>query len=74
MLASSRSPADLSCLLAEAWQLHVYGKNGVTVKDTLYTPTSPPVALHSGDVVQVGDKAFFFLLEKGSRARDKAAK
>lgn len=59
---------------AGVWQLHVYGKNGVTVKDTLYTPTSPPVTLHSGDVVQVGDKAFFFLLEKGTRMRDKMGK
>ena len=52
---------------AEVWQLHVYGKNGVTVKDTLYTPNSLPVALQSGDVLQFGDTAFFFLLEKGSR-------
>ena len=59
---------------AEAWELKVHGKNGVTVKNTLYTPSSPPVSLQSGDLLQLGDRAFFFLLEKGSRARHHAPK
>ena len=61
-------------LTAEAWQLHVYGKNGVTVKNTIYTPESDPVSLQSGDVLQFGDTAFFFLLEKGSRATKRSGK
>ena len=66
-------PLTSPCL-AEVWQLHIYGKNGVTVKNTLYTPSSLPVALQSGDVLQFGDTAFFFLLEKGARQNKMNAK
>ena len=60
--------------MAGAWELKVFGKNGVTVKDTLYTPTSPPLTLQSGDLLELGDKALFFLLAKGTRARQKDLK
>lgn len=59
---------------AGVWELKVLGKNGVTVKSTIYTPSSPPVTLQSGDLLQLGDRAFFFLLEKGARARQKDLK
>ena len=60
--------------MAGAWELKVFGKNGVTVKNTIYTPNSPPVALQSGDLLQLGDKCFFFLLAKGTRAQQKDLK
>ena len=56
---------------AGAWELQVFGKNGVTLKNIVYSPKSPAVTLQSGDLLQLGDKAFFFLLEKGARARQK---
>lgn len=44
------------------WELHVLGKNGVTVHGTLHTPGSPPVVLNSQDNIQIADRSFYFLL------------
>ena len=73
-LPSLGKTRDPNTLAAGAWELKVFGKNGVTVKNTLYTPSSPPLTLQSGDLLQLGGKAFFFLLEKGTRARQKELK
>lgn len=50
----------------KVFELHVLGKNGVTVNNELYTPASQPLALHSQDFLQVGDKSFYFLLPRDS--------
>ena len=47
---------------AGVWELHVLGKNGVTVHGTLHTPSSPPVVLRSQDNIQIADRSFYFLL------------
>ena len=47
---------------AGVWELHVLGKNGVTVHGTLHTPGSPPVVLNSQDNLQIADRSFHFLL------------
>lgn len=45
------------------------GKNGVSVQGTLYTPVDGQptggIQLHSQDYVQIGDRAFYFLLPRG---------
>ncbi|KAK9805125.1 hypothetical protein WJX72_000415 [[Myrmecia] bisecta] len=48
------------------FELVVLGKNGVTVSGTLYTPSSPPLALRTRDLIQMGDRSFHFLLPRGS--------
>lgn len=48
----------------QAFELKVLGKNGVSVNNELYTPSSPPLELKSQDFLQVGDKAFYFLLPR----------
>lgn len=44
------------------------GKNGVTVrnglKGILHTVASPPTELRSQDMIQMGDRSFYFLLPK----------
>lgn len=42
--------------------LEVLGKNGCYVKGVLYLPGSPSVKLDSQDLLQIGDKKFYFLL------------
>ncbi|KAK9918354.1 hypothetical protein WJX75_003459 [Coccomyxa subellipsoidea] len=46
------------------WELHVLGKNGVTVQGTLHTHTSPPVVLRSQDLIQIADRSLYFLLPR----------
>ncbi|EIE18840.1 hypothetical protein COCSUDRAFT_45003 [Coccomyxa subellipsoidea C-169] len=46
------------------WELHVLGKNGVTVEGTLHTPSSPPVVLRSQDLIQIADRSLYFLLPR----------
>ena len=49
------------------------GKNGVTVQGTLYTPVegqpATGIPLHSQDYIQIGDKAFYFLLPRSQARR-----
>ena len=49
------------------------GKNGVTVQGTLYTPAdgqpATGIPLHSQDYIQIGDKAFYFLLPRSQARR-----
>ena len=48
-------PPDAAAALrlrAECWELHVLGKNGVTVDGTLYTPETSPVELESQSMLQ----------------------
>ena len=51
----------------------VTGKNGVTVQGTLYTPVegqpATGIPLHSQDYIQIGDKAFYFLLPRSQARR-----
>mmetsp|Transcript_2431 Transcript_2431/g.6278 ORF Transcript_2431/g.6278 Transcript_2431/m.6278 type:complete len:272 (+) Transcript_2431:183-998(+) len=47
-----------------AFELIVLGKNGATVDNVLYTPTSPPLRLKSQDRIQIGETIFHFLLPK----------
>ncbi|KAL2540777.1 FHA domain-containing protein FHA2 [Abeliophyllum distichum] len=42
--------------------LEVLGKNGCFVEGVLHLPGSPPVKLDSQDLLQIGDKEFYFLL------------
>ncbi|KAJ3701582.1 hypothetical protein LUZ61_005287 [Rhynchospora tenuis] len=42
--------------------LEVLGKNGCYVEGVLHVPGSPPVKLDSKDLLQIGDKQFYFLL------------
>nr|CAB3483603.1 unnamed protein product [Digitaria exilis] len=42
--------------------LDVIGKNGCLVEGVLHLPGSPPVKLDSQDLLQIGDKKFYFLL------------
>ncbi|GMH39980.1 hypothetical protein BSKO_07884 [Bryopsis sp. KO-2023] len=46
------------------FELEVLGKNGVTIRGVLHTPASPPMELRSRDLIQMGDKSFYFLLPK----------
>ena len=54
------------------WELTILGKNGVSVGKILYAPSSPPVVLHSQDLLQFGDKlepvSLYFLLPLKERA------
>ncbi|XP_020245269.1 FHA domain-containing protein FHA2-like, partial [Asparagus officinalis] len=42
--------------------LEVLGKNGCFVEGVLHVPGNPPVKLDSQDLLQIGDKRFYFLL------------
>ncbi|KAL6497870.1 FHA domain-containing protein fha2 [Orobanche hederae] len=42
--------------------LEVLGKNGCFVEGVLHVPGHPPVKLDSQDLLQIGDKEFYFLL------------
>ncbi|KAJ0948121.1 putative transcription factor interactor and regulator FHA-SMAD family [Helianthus annuus] len=42
--------------------LQVLGKNGCFVEGVLHLPGTPPVKLDSQDLLQIGDKEFYFLL------------
>ncbi|KAF3438651.1 hypothetical protein FNV43_RR21415 [Rhamnella rubrinervis] len=42
--------------------LEVLGKNGCLVEGVLHLPNNPPVKLDSQDLLQIGDKEFYFLL------------
>lgn len=42
--------------------LDVIGKNGCLVEGVLHLPGNPPVKLDSQDLLQIGDKRFYFLL------------
>nr|KYP38431.1 Fork head transcription factor 1 [Cajanus cajan] len=42
--------------------LEVLGKNGCLVEGVLHLPDNPPVKLDSQDLLQIGDKEFYFLL------------
>ncbi|KAL8191875.1 hypothetical protein R6Q57_028606 [Mikania cordata] len=42
--------------------LDVIGKNGCFVEGVLHLPGTPPVKLDSQDLLQIGDKEFYFLL------------
>ncbi|WOL15560.1 hypothetical protein Cni_G24341 [Canna indica] len=42
--------------------LEVIGKNGCLVEGVLHLPGNPPVKLDSQDLLQIGDKKFYFLL------------
>lgn len=42
--------------------LEVLGKNGCLVEGVLHLPDTPPVKLDSQDLLQIGDKEFYFLL------------
>lgn len=42
--------------------LEVLGKNGCLVEGVLHLPGHPPVKLDSQDLLQIGDKEFYFLL------------
>ncbi|MBA0852115.1 hypothetical protein Goshw_001403 [Gossypium schwendimanii] len=42
--------------------LEVLGKNGCLVEGVLHLPGNPPVRLDSQDLLQIGDKEFYFLL------------
>ncbi|KAL8258930.1 hypothetical protein R6Q59_026883 [Mikania micrantha] len=42
--------------------LEVLGKNGCFVEGVLHLPGTPPVKLDSQDLLQIGDKEFYFLL------------
>lgn len=42
--------------------LEVLGKNGCSVEGVLHLPGTPPVKLDSQDLLQIGDKEFYFLL------------
>ncbi|MBA0822307.1 hypothetical protein Goarm_019115, partial [Gossypium armourianum] len=42
--------------------LEVLGKNGCLVEGVLHLPGNPPVKLDSQDLLQIGDKQFYFLL------------
>ena len=51
-------------VLAGQWELHVMGKNGVTLNGVLLTPEHPPHPLKSQDMIQIAEKQFHFLLPK----------
>jgi hypothetical protein len=46
--------------------LDVIGKNGCLVEGVLHLPGNPPVKLDSQDLLQIGDKKFYFLLPSRS--------
>ena len=50
--------------IAGQWELHVLGKNGVTLHGILLTPEHPPHPLKSQDMIQIAEKQFHFLLPK----------
>ena len=58
----------------KAWELIVQGKNGVTVNGNLFTPQSQPATLHSQDLMEIGDRSFYFLLPRAphKKARRRA--
>ncbi|THU49725.1 hypothetical protein C4D60_Mb06t12570 [Musa balbisiana] len=46
--------------------LEVLGKNGCLVEGVLHVPGTPPIKLDSQDLLQIGDKQFYFLLPSRS--------
>ncbi|RRT56500.1 hypothetical protein B296_00033149 [Ensete ventricosum] len=46
--------------------LEVLGKNGCLVEGVLHVPGTPPIKLDSQDLLQMGDKQFYFLLPSRS--------
>ncbi|XP_076886066.1 FHA domain-containing protein FHA2-like isoform X2 [Bidens hawaiensis] len=44
------------------FNLDILGKNGCFVEGVLHLPGNPPVKLDSQDLLQIGDKEFYFLL------------
>lgn len=52
----------------KAFELSVLGKNGVTIRGSLYTPSSPTCTLQSQDVLQIATFNITFLLPKDPRA------
>ncbi|XP_058196581.1 FHA domain-containing protein FHA2 isoform X1 [Rhododendron vialii] len=44
------------------FNLEILGKNGCFVEGVLHLPGTPPVKLDSQDLLQIGDKEFYFLL------------
>ncbi|RZS18937.1 hypothetical protein BHM03_00051262 [Ensete ventricosum] len=46
--------------------LEVLGKNGCFVEGVLHAPGAPPVELDSRDLLQIGEKRFYFLLPSRS--------
>ncbi|RRT70904.1 hypothetical protein B296_00008102, partial [Ensete ventricosum] len=46
--------------------LEVLGKNGCFVEGVLHAPGAPPVELDSQDLLQIGEKRFYFLLPSRS--------
>nr|Q945P0.1 RecName: Full=Transcriptional activator FHA1; AltName: Full=Protein FORKHEAD-ASSOCIATED DOMAIN 1; Short=NtFHA1 [Nicotiana tabacum]AAL05884.1 transcriptional activator FHA1 [Nicotiana tabacum] len=44
------------------FNLEVLGKNGCFVEGVLHLPGNPPIKLDSQDLLQIGDKEFYFLL------------
>jgi len=64
----SRNHACIRYNFAQSYfELVVQGKNGVYVEGILHTPGSAPVRLSSQNLIQMGDKSFFFLLPKSSQ-------
>ncbi len=55
---------QLASVTAGQWELHVLGKNGVTLHGILLTPEHPPHPLKSQDMIQIAEKQFHFLLPK----------
>ena len=49
--------------------LEVLGKNGCYVEGVHYSPENPPVKLDSQDLLQIGEKRFYFLLPAKKIAR-----
>lgn len=76
VMSISRNHAEIKWSFdTQCWELHILGKNGVTVDGTLYTPEHSPVELQSQSMLQIGDRTFYFLLPKDlSRARRKKPK
>jgi hypothetical protein len=52
----------------KAFELSVVGKNGVTIRGNLYTPSSPTYTLQSQDVLQIATFNITFLLPRDPRA------
>lgn len=52
--------------------LEVLGKNGCYVEGVLHLPSNSPVKLDSQDLLQIGDKKFYFLLPTKKIARSVA--
>ncbi|KAJ7961578.1 FHA domain-containing protein FHA2 [Quillaja saponaria] len=49
--------------------LEVLGKNGCLVKGVLHLPSNTPIKLNSQDLIQIGDKQFYFLLPRRGISR-----